>query len=59
MGLYFQQKIVYFVEYYIRIWDVGFLGLLKCGGFEERICMSYFVESILILLQIYENLRYD
>lgn len=48
--MFLVENIVYFVEYYIRIWDVGFLGLLKCGGFEERICMSYFVESILFLL---------
>lgn len=53
------ENTVYLAEYHTRTRDVGFLGPSKCGGLEERTCMSYFVESTLIPSQTHENLRYD
>lgn len=53
------ENTVYLAEYHTRTRDVGFLGPSKCGGLEERTCMSYFVESTLFPSQTHENLRYD
>lgn len=53
------ENTVYLAEYHTRTRDVAFLGPSKCGGLEERTCMSYFVKSTLIPSQTHENLRYD